>query len=182
MLKSIAMMVVLISLIFLTACGGDAKPNEGPNNGTNTPINGSTIKAENSNNTETKQSNEASFKAELSINLKSYQDQLTESDLPALEVLQKNLTALVEHDHTLFQSGFVNQKLADAMDSYYGKQFEYKFIDIDSIDSDLPNEHQLNITVIGQRLDTTAGTIEDVKMLYAIRPNDQGEWVIYTID
>jgi len=82
----------------------------------------------------------------------------------------------------LFQAGFVNKKLADAMDPYYSTQFKYKFTGIESIDQHLSNEHQVNITVSGQRLDTVAGTIEDVKMLYAIRPNDQGEWVIYTID
>ncbi|MNC64773.1 hypothetical protein D3C75_1150060 [compost metagenome] len=116
------------------------------------------------------------------INLKSYADQLTENDLPALEVLEKNLTALVEHDHTLYQSGFVNKKLAEAMEPYYNEQYQYKFTDIESIDSMLPNEHQVNITVIGQRLDMAAKTVENVKMLYAIRPNDQGEWVIYIID
>lgn len=164
MVKSFATMVMLTFLIFLTACGENAKPIEEPQS------------------IETQQPNVASFTAELSINLQSYQDQLTESDLPALEVLDSNLTALVEHDHTLFQSGFVNEKLADAMEPYYSEQYLYKFTAIESIDPNLPNEHQVNITVIGQRLDTATEIIENVKMLYAIRPNDQGEWVIYTID
>lgn len=68
------------------------------------------------------------------------------------------------------------------MEPYYDEQYQYKFTDIESIDSMLPNEHQVNITVTGQRLDMAAKTVENVKMLYAIRPNDQGEWVIYIID
>ncbi len=89
---------------------------------------------------------------------------------------------MVEHDHSLFESGFVNEKLVEAMEPYYGEQYHYKFTGIESIDDNLPNEQQVNVTVIGQRLDTTSDTIEDVKMLYAIRKNDIGEWVIYTID
>lgn len=171
MLKPIAMIVIVTSFIMLTACEQNTKPVENSNIGINTPQS-----------TETKQPNEVSFTAELLINLQSYQDQFTESDLPALQVLEENLTALIEHDHKLFQSRFVNERLADALEPYYGEQFQYKFTDIESIDQDLPNEHQVNITVIGQRLDTTSDTIEDVKMLYAIRPNEQGEWLIYTID
>lgn len=68
------------------------------------------------------------------------------------------------------------------MEPYYDEHYQYKFTDIESIDFMLPNEHQVNITVIGQRLDMAAKTVENVKMLYAIRPNDQGEWVIYIID
>lgn len=182
MLKTIARMLMLMSLIFLAACAGDVKPIEEPSTGANTPTQSPAMNTQKPQNTEPKQPNETSFKAELSINLKSYSDQLTEYDLPALEVLDKNLTALVEHDHTLYQSGFVNKKLADAMEPYYDEQYQYKFTDIESIDSMLPNEHQVNITVTGQRLDMAAKTVENVKMLYAIRPNDQGEWVIYIID
>lgn len=182
MLKSIVMGVIMTSLIFLTACGGNVKQKDESGIVANTPTHNSMNNTEESQSTEIKPTNEANFKAELTINLKSYQDQMTESDLPSLEVLEANLTALVEHDHELFQSGFVNKRLAVAMEPYYGEQFQYKFTGIESIDQNLTNEHQVNITVIGQRLDTTTGTIEDVKMLYAIRSNDQGKWVIHTID
>ncbi|OMD26150.1 hypothetical protein BJP48_23430 [Paenibacillus odorifer] len=182
MLKTIARMLMLMSLIFLAACAGDVKPNQEPSTGANTPTQSPAINTQKPQITEPKQPNETSFKAELLINLKSYADQMTENDLPALEVLEKNLTALVEHDHTLYQSGFVNKKLAEAMEPYYDEQYQYKFTDIESIDSMLPNEHQVNITVIGQRLDIAEETVENVKMLYAIRPNDQGKWVIYIID
>ncbi|AWV35574.1 hypothetical protein MHH60_16485 [Paenibacillus sp. FSL H7-0716] len=182
MLKTIARMLMLMSLIFLAACAGDVKPNQEPSTGANTPTQSPAINTQKPQITEPKQPNETSFKAELLINLKSYADQLTENDLPALEVLEKNLTALVEHDHTIYQSGFVNKKLAEAMEPYYDEQYQYKFTDIESIDSMLPNEHQVNITVIGQRLDIAEETVENVKMLYAIRPNDQGKWVIYIID
>ncbi|WP_179088947.1 hypothetical protein [Paenibacillus odorifer] len=175
-------MLMLMSLIFLAACAGDVKPNQEPSTGANTPTQSPAINTQKPQITEPKQPNETSFKAELLINLKSYADQLTENDLPALEVLEKNLTALVEHDHTIYQSGFVNKKLAEAMEPYYDEQYQYKFTDIESIDSMLPNEHQVNITVIGQRLDIAEETVENVKMLYAIRPNDQGKWVIYIID
>lgn len=164
MLKFMGQIAMLTSLIFLTACGVVTEQVKEPQSSA------------------TKQPYTASFKAELSLNLQSYHDQLSEEELPALEVLEDNLTALVEHDHTLFISGFVNEKLAEAMEPYYSEQFQYKFTAIESIDHNLPNEHQVNITVIGERLDRATEIIDDVKMLYAIRPNDQGEWVIYTID
>lgn len=164
MLKFMSQIVMLTSLIFLTACGEVTEQVKEPQSSA------------------TKQPYTASFKAELSLNLQSYHDQLSEEELPALEVLEDNLTALVEHDHTLFISGFVNEKLAEAMEPYYSEQFQYRFTAIESIDHNLPNEHQVNITVIGERLDRATEIIDDVKMLYAIRPNDQGEWVIYTID
>lgn len=164
MLKWIGQIVLLTSLIFLTACGNVAEQEKEPVSSA------------------TKQPYTASFKAEMSLNLESYHDQLSEIELPALEVLEDNLTALVEHDHTLFISGFVNEKLAEAMEPYYNEHFQYKFTGIESIERNLPNEHQVNITVIGERLDRAMEIIENVKMLYAIRPNDQGEWVIYTID
>lgn len=174
---------MLTSLILLTSCGGEPILKEESNSGAMTPTTNSANNTDKKqNNTEINQPKEASFKSELTINMKSYQDQLAESDFPALEVLEKNLTALVEHDHSLFASGFVNEKLAEAMEPYYGEQYYYKFTGIESIDDNLPNEHQVNITVIGQRLDTTSDTIEEVKMLYAIRENDIGVWVIYTID
>lgn len=164
MLKFIGQIAILTSLILLTACGDVAKQVKEPQSSA------------------TKQPHTVSFKAEMAINLQSYHDQLSEKELPALEVLEKNLNALVEHDHTLFLSGFVNEKLAGAMEPYYSEQFQYKFTAIESIEQNLPNEHQVNITVIGERLDRATEIIDDVKMLYAIRPNDQGEWVIYTID
>lgn len=164
MLKFMSQIIMLTSLIFLTACGEVTEQVKEPQSSA------------------TKQPYTASFKAELSLNLQSYHDQLSEEELPALEVLKDNLTALVEHDHTMFLSGFVNEKLAEAMEPYYSEQFQYRFTAIESIDHNLPNEHQVNITVIGERLDRATEIIDDVKMLYAIRPNDQGEWVIYTID
>lgn len=181
MLKSVAVIVTLTSLIFLTACGGGTASREESKPGLNTTNNASSS-MENSNKPETNETKAVNFKSEILLDFNAYQDQLTESDLPALQVLEKNLTALVEHDHVLYQSGFVNEKLAEAMDNYYSEDFQYRFTDIESIESNLPNENQVNITVIGQRLDEKAGTVEDVKMLYAIRPNDQGDWVIYTID
>lgn len=164
MLKFMSQIVMLTSLILLTACGEVTEQVKEPQSSA------------------TKQPYTASFKAELSLNLQSYLDQLSEEELPALRVLEHNLTALVEHNHTLFISGFVNEKLAEAMEPYYSEQFQYRFTSIESIDHNLPNEHQVNITVIGERLDRATAIIDDVKMLYAIRPNDQGEWVIYTID
>ncbi|WP_028562578.1 hypothetical protein [Paenibacillus pinihumi] len=163
MVKLIGMIVILSGLVFTGACGGNPESQMAAN-------------------TESRPENTTNFKAELSINLESYQNQLPESDLPALDVLKNNLAALIEHDHKLYNSGFVNEDLADAMKFYYSDQFQYKFTDIESMKYDLPNEHEVHITVIGQRLDTTAGTVEDVKMFYAIQPNKQGEWFIHMID
>lgn len=54
---------------------------------------------------------------------------------------------------------FANENLADAMELYYGAQFQYKFTGIESIDQNSPNEHQVNITVLGQRLDSASNNL-----------------------
>ncbi|WP_151735998.1 hypothetical protein [Paenibacillus tengchongensis] len=126
--------------------------------------------------------NKDGFKAELSLDVQSYQDQLKTNDLPVLEVLEQNLTALVDHDHTLFRSGFVNNQLADAMEVYYSDQYQYKFTAIESIEQNLQIKNQVHITVLGERYDTHTDITEEVKMMYAIRRSDQGVWTIYTID
>ncbi|MFD1910306.1 hypothetical protein ACFSQ7_49705 [Paenibacillus rhizoplanae] len=58
------------------------------------------------------------FKAELAFDVSSLENQLSEDQRPLLTVLEKNLKALVEHNHDEFQVGFVNKKLADALDFF----------------------------------------------------------------
>lgn len=116
------------------------------------------------------------------IDLKLAKHMLKESDRPALDILEENLIALVQHDHELYRSGFVDDQLADAMDFYYGEQFQYKFSSIESIEKNASIKNQLHITVLGERLDTTSDSVEQVRMMYAIRQSEQGEWDIYTID
>jgi hypothetical protein len=192
MLKSTALAVILTALIVLTACGGDSLPIKVSNTGVNTSEN---LAAESESNspanddngqqeqdiTETNQPDVSNFKSGLYIDLKSYQDQLTEDDASVLTSLENNLVSLAEHNNTVYQSGFVTGRLAHAMSYYYGEQFQYRFTDIESIEPN-PNNGHYHVTVIGQRLDTTTETIEDVKMMYALGQNDQQEWMIYTID
>lgn len=178
MKKSLVKIMVLVVCVFLTACGGNEAPESEPNTVTSSPIDNSTGSEGNSVDKEPPLSD--SFEAGLLIDLASYEDQLTESDLPALEVLENNLTALVDHDHALYQSGFENETLKDAMKYHYSEQFQYKFTDIESIE--LPKQHQVHITVIGQRLDTASNTVKDVKMMYVLKPNNQGNWIIHMID
>lgn len=192
MLKSAAITVILTALILLTACGGDAEPNVETNTGVNTPKNhvaeGETPRAANDDIgaqeqgvTETNQADVEDFESGQLINLESYKDQLTDDKELVLTALENNLFSLVEHDNTLYRSGFVTEKLADDMRYYYGEHFKYRFTDIESIEQNL-SWGNVHITVMGQRLDTTTKTIQDVKMMYAFRKNDEGEWMIHTID
>lgn len=119
---------------------------------------------------------------ELAIDLESAKYTLKESDRPALDILEENLIALVQHDYELYRSGFVDDQLADAMDFHYSEQFQYKFSSIESIEKNASIKNQLHITVVGERLDTTTDSVEQVKMMYAIRQSEQGDWDIYTID
>ncbi|WP_419871386.1 hypothetical protein [Candidatus Pristimantibacillus sp. PTI5] len=123
----------------------------------------------------------SNFKSGLTINLDSFHDQLSESNVPVLAALENNLASLVEHDNKRYRAGFVNKNLADSMEFYYSDQYQYCFTNIESIEQDLPYGN-VHIRIIGQRLDVETGLIEDVKMLYAFRQNDQGEWMIHTID
>ncbi|MCM3174569.1 hypothetical protein [Paenibacillus sp. MER 99-2] len=118
----------------------------------------------------------------MAIDLKLAKNTLQESDRPALDILEENLIALVQHDHKLYRSGFVDDQLADALDFYYGEQFQYKFSSIESIKKQTSIKNQLHITVLGERLDTTTDSVEQVRMMYAIRQSKQGDWDIYTID
>ncbi|MNC65802.1 hypothetical protein D3C75_1161250 [compost metagenome] len=68
------------------------------------------------------------------------------------------------------------------MDFYYGEQFQYNFSSIESIEKHASIKNQLHITVLGERLDTTTDSVEQVRMMYAIRQSEQGDWDIYTID
>lgn len=178
MLKAIAMTTLLASLMFLTACGGNSLPKDETSTSTNTPTSNPTK----SQDTEAKASSNTTFKAELEIDLEAAKEPLTENERPALDVLEQNLNALVQHDHKQYLSGFVDDKLANAMDFYYGEQFKYKFTSIESIENNASIKSQVQVTVLGERLDTTTDSVEDVKMMYAIRKNDQGDWDIYTID
>jgi hypothetical protein len=182
MLKAIAMTTLFASLIFLTACGGEIRPKDESNTSTNTSTPNTTSDPTKSQDTGAKPLPTTSFKAEMAIDLESAKDPLTENERPALDVLEQNLIALVQHNHNQYRSGFVDEKLADAMDFYYGDQFQYKFSSIESIEKNAAIKNQLHITVLGERLDTTTNSVEDVKMMYAIRKNDQGDWDIYTID
>ncbi|WP_145053633.1 hypothetical protein [Paenibacillus xylanexedens] len=118
----------------------------------------------------------------MAIDLELAKNTLHESDRPALDILEENLIALVQHDHKLYRSGFVDDQLADALDFYYGEQFQYKFSSIESIEKHASIKNQLHITVLGERLDTTTDSVEQVRMMYAIRQSKQGDWDIYTID
>ena len=178
MRKAIAMMTLLTFLIYLSACGVDT-PIKDEITATLNPI--MATNTTNPQDTVDKPS-DTSFKAELLIDLKSFKDQFTENELPALELLKKNLTALVQHDHKLYQSGFVNEELADAMKYYYDEQFLYKFTDIESIEKNVNMRNEIHFTVLGERQDASTGTVEDVKMMYAIVKKDQEDWSIHMID
>jgi len=125
---------------------------------------------------------DTSFKAELAVDLRSVEDRLTEAERPALDVLEDNLNALVTHNHELYRSGFVDEQLADAMEGYYGEAFQYRFTDIDSVEILNDSPHQIQITVLGRKLDTSTGADEAVKLFYAIRQDGEGQWKIWTID
>ncbi|WP_138751323.1 hypothetical protein [Paenibacillus sinopodophylli] len=186
MLKITALSITLTGCILLTACAGNTSPNES-RRVTNTPTNdliqieSDKIAPEKHDHTTADQVDKAQFEPGLYIDLKSYEDQLNGQDVSALIVLENNLISLIEHDNTNYTAGFVTEKLAEAMKYYYGEKFHYRFTDIESVEPN-PNNNHLHITVIGQRLDATSQTIEDVKLMYAIGQNDQSDWVIYTID
>ncbi|MDQ0113331.1 hypothetical protein [Paenibacillus harenae] len=192
MIKCTAITVLLTALVLLTACRGEADPKAETNTEVTTPENHiaevETPGAENGDNglkdqdvTETNQPDADNFESAQLINLESYKDQFTDGKELVLTALENNLFSLVEHNDTLYRSGFVNEKLADDMKYYYGEQFKYRFIDIESIEQNL-SWGNVHITVLGQRLDTTTKTISEVKMMYAFRENDEGEWMIHTID
>lgn len=177
MLKSLALRALLTSLILLTACGDTASPTNDSKNMTNTTQNSI---PDTSKSPEVEAS--TNFNPSLDIDFKKAEGSLSEDELPLLDVLEKNLNALVQHDHNLYRSGFVTEKLADAMEFYYSEEFMYKFSAIESIEKGVSIKNQVHITILGERLNTTTETVEDVKMMYAIRMNDRGEWSIYTID
>lgn len=115
------------------------------------------------------------------IDLASYEDELPAGEESVLHTLEANLMALVEYNEADYYADFASEILKEAMKYYYGEQFYYRFTAIESIESNHMNGNW-HITVLGQRWDTTNQIVEDVKMMYSIGRDKQGEWKIYTID
>lgn len=180
--KVIVITLLSIFLIFLTACSNDSLPKDEPSISESEPNPDAASDITKTQDAVTKSSSAIDFEAGLTIDLESAKDLLKENERPALSVLEENLTALVQHDHKMYRSGFVDDRLADAMEFYYGKQFQYKFSSIESIEESKSIRNQVHITVLGERLDTTTGSVEEVKLMYAIRQNAYHGWDIYTID
>ncbi|KGP77359.1 MULTISPECIES: hypothetical protein [Paenibacillus] len=179
MLKSIALTALLTSFILLTACGDTNSPTEEPTNTTNTSQNSA---SDTSKNPDSETESSTKFNSGNDIDFKEAESSLTEDQSPILDVLKLNLEGLVEHDHDQYRSGFVTEKLADAMEGYYSDDFQYHFSTIESIQKSESIKNQVHVTVLGERLDSKSDSIENVKMMYAIRMNNEGEWSIYTID
>lgn len=183
MLKTIAKITVTASVILLAACAGEVKPNQDFSNiGTISPSPSPAIQAEQMPGKDIIKPDATDFQAGVLIDWSAAEDQLTENHRPALVALNQALVALVEHDYESFRVGFVTEELADALDFYYDDQAEFSFTNLEDIYVHDRIDNQLNLTVAGQRLDAETKTIEDLKYLYAIRLNDQGEWKIHTID
>lgn len=180
--KAIVITFLSIFLILLTACSNDSLPKDEPSISESEPNTEAALDITKTQDAVMKSSSNMDFEAGLTIDLESAKDLLKENAHPALGVLEKNLTALVEHDHKMYRSGFVNGRLADAMEFYYGEHFQYKFSSIESIEESTSIRNQVHITVLGERLDTTTGSVEKIKWMYAIRQNAQRDWDIYTID
>lgn len=180
--KAIVIIFLSIFLIFLISCSNDSLPKDEPSISESEPNPDAASDITIMHDTVTKSSSNIDFEAGLTIDLESAKDLSNENERPALSVLEKNLTALVQHDHKMYRSGFVDDRLADAMEFYYGKQFQYKFSSIESIEESTSIRNQVHITVLGERLDTTTGSVEEIKWMYAIRQNAQRDWDIYTID
>lgn len=183
MLKSFATAILLTAMIFLAACGEREAPKDELNPADNTSTHNTDTDASNENDSEKqRQPKESDFKVELAFDVKSVEDQLTEDERPLLDVLEKNLTGLVKHDQDAFKAGFADEELADTLSFYYGENLLYKFTGIEEVTHHTTQKNQIHIFVTGERLDTTTGNVEDVKLMYAIRKNDQGLWAIYIID
>lgn len=177
--KAIVITFLSIFLILLTACSNDSLPKDEPSISESEPNTEAALDITKTQDAVMKSSSNMDFEAGLTIDLESAKDLLKENERPALE---KNLTALVEHDHKMYRLGFVNGRLADVMEFYYGEHFQYKFSSIESIGESTSIRNQVHITVLGERLDTTTGSVEKIKWMYAIRQNAQRDWDIYTID
>nr|WP_154894115.1 hypothetical protein [Paenibacillus xylanexedens] len=134
-----AIVITFLSiLIFLTACSNDSLPKDEPSISEIEPNHDAATDITITQDAVTKSSSNIDFEAGLTIDLESAKDLLKKNERPALSVLEKNLTALVQHDHKMYRSGFVDDRLADAMEFYYGEHFQYKFSSIESITSDHP--------------------------------------------
>lgn len=180
--KTLATTVFVISLIFLTACGGETRLEHEIGTTTSTPSRPAAAVTTQAKDPEPDPPKETDFKAGLAFDPISFEDRLPEDERPALVVLEKHLTALVKHDYKAFKAGFVDEKLADTLGFYYGDPLQYRFTGIEELESFASPTNQVHIYVLGERLDTETDTVERVKLMYAIRQSDTGEWSISTID
>ncbi len=174
MKKSYTLIVMITVLLLMGACGNDA-PEAGKIQNSEEPVYKQNTEADG-------QQQPTAFQAGLDFDPKSYADQVAENEQTVLEVLEKHLTALVEHDYEAFKAGFGEEKMADILGFYYGDNLQYRFTGIDSIETFKGSYHQYQIYVLGEQLDSNTGDIKEVKLMYAIRQSKQGDWSIYTID
>ena len=174
MRKAVAIFLWSATILCISACGGEQPASQPESTIAETKVTPSPAPV-------TIPEEVTGFESKQLIDMASYKDQLLAGEESVLHTLEANLVALVEHNKADYNSDFVSDNVKEAMKYYYGEQFHYRFTVIESIE---PNHMNGNwhVTVLGQRWDTTNQIVEDVKMMYSIGRDEQGEWKIYTID
>ncbi|MFC7679945.1 hypothetical protein [Paenibacillus sp. GCM10028914] len=118
------------------------------------------------------------FKEGIFVDFAKYKEAVKEEQI--LEVLKSNFESLITDNEEQFRNSFLTEKNADPNMFWFESPDQFQFIEIESIEH-YPEKGNIHIYVIGNS-QPPDGTISPMKMMYAFRKSDAGQWKIYTID
>jgi hypothetical protein len=112
------------------------------------------------------------------IDFVKYKEEVKEEQI--LEVIKSNLESLMTDNQEQFRESFLTEKNADPNMFWFDNSDKFQLNEIESIEH-YPEKGNIHIYVIGSS-QSSDGTISALKMMYAFKKSDEGQWKIYTID
>lgn len=172
--KQLILLVALV--VVLTACGNNTTdiPNSKIEDNQNTLEVQSRVQIT----PETPEVTTEPFKEGIFIDFVKYKEEFKEEQI--LEVIKSNLESLITDNQEQFRESFLTEKNADPNMFWFDSPDKFQLIEIESIEH-YPEKGNIHIYVIGSS-QSSDGTISPLKMMYAFRKSDEGQWKIYTID
>lgn len=175
-MKSKALILLAAMVVVLTACGNQTAdvPNPTIESNQRTPDIQNTDQVT----PDTPDDSAQPFKEGIFVDLTKYKEEVKEEEI--LEVIKSNLESLITDDQQQYRESFLTDKNADPNMFWFDSTDKYQFNEIESIEH-YPDQGSIHVYVLGNS-QSSDGTINAIKMMYAFKKSDEGQWKIYTID
>jgi hypothetical protein len=112
------------------------------------------------------------FVAGVFIQFDQYQEEVKEDHI--LDNLKSNLETFIDHDEKQYRSIFDSEQTADENMFLFDMTYQYAFNEIEYVNKPYPDT--IHISIVGFRLERSSKVQEVVRMLYAFRQLESGEW------